>query len=362
MDAKILIVDDSSTDRIIISNILQECNLVTATDGFEALEVIRNNHDLDLIILDLNMPRMDGFEVLENIKNGNVTCKADVIILTNYEETENEIRGLDLGAVDYIRKPLNVDSLLKRVEVHLNLTKARNKIESHNQILEEMVQKRTEELIISRDITIRALVGLLEIRDIESSNHTKRTQWMMKKLCEHLATKPNYGKILTKDYINELFKTASLHDIGKVGIPDSILLKKGKLNKKEYELMKKHVKYGVDALTHEINENCIGPFIKMGLEIVGNHHEKYDGTGYPNALKGKDIPLPGRLMAIIDVYDALTSKRVYKEAFEHEYSLDLIKKDSGKHFDPDIVVAFLEVEQEILKISQKYMPLTKQED
>lgn len=362
MSSKILIVDDSSTDRIIISNMLRNYDLYTATDGFEALDIIADHIDFDIIILDLNMPKMDGFEVLRKIKSEEVVCHADVIILTNYEEIENEIMGLDLGAVDYIRKPLNVESTLKRVEVHLELSRAKKKIEHHNQILEETVQKRTEELVVSRDITIRALVGLLEVRDLESSNHTKRTQWMMKKLCDHLMSKSFCEDILTEEYSNELFKTAPLHDIGKVGIPDSILMKKGKLNTEEYEQMKNHVMYGVDALTHEVHQDYIGPFIKAGLEIVGNHHEKFDGTGYPNGLKGKDIPLAGRLMAIIDVYDALTSKRIYKDAFQHEYSLDLIIKESGKHFDPDIVEAFLEIEQEIYDISQKYMPKIKEED
>jgi len=355
LNSKILIVDDSSTERVIISNMLKGYDLYTATDGYEALEKISNNIDFDIIILDLNMPGMDGFEVLRKIKNEYLNCSADVIILTNYEEIENEIKGLDLGAVDYIRKPLNVEATLKRVEVHLELSRAKKRIEHHNHTLEETVKRRTEELVISRDTTIRALVGLLEVRDLESSNHTKRTQWMMKALCEHLKSKSYCEDILTKDYINKLFKTAPLHDIGKVGIPDSILMKKEKLDKEEYEYMKKHVMYGVDALTHEVHKGYIDPFIKAGLDIVGNHHEKFDGTGYPKGLKGKDIPLAGRLMAIIDVYDALTSKRVYKDAFNHEYSLDLITKESDRHFDPEIVEAFLEIEQEIYKISQKYM-------
>ena len=362
MNSKILIVDDSSTDRIIIKNMLKAYDLYTANDGFEALDIISKNIDFDIIILDLNMPGMDGFEVLSKIKNKEVKCSADIIILTNYDEIENEIKGLDLGAVDYIRKPLNLESTLKRVKVHLELSIAKKKIEYHNHILEETVQKRTKELVISRDITISALVGLLEIRDFESSNHCKRTQWMMKKLSEYLRSKSYYEDILTEEYCNYLFKTTPLHDIGKVGIADSILMKKGKLSIDEYEEMKKHVMYGVDALTHEIDEDYIEPFIKVGLDIIGNHHEKFDGTGYPKGIKGKDIPLAGRLMAIIDVYDALTSKRVYKDAFRHEYSIDLIRKESGKHFDPDIVEAFLEIEQEIFEISQKYMPKIKEED
>lgn len=355
MNGKILIVDDSSTDRAIISGILYDYDLFVAKDGIEALEIIEENPSLDLVILDLNMPRMNGFEVLERINDRPDTKRVSVVILTNYEEVDQEIKGLALGAVDYIRKPLNVESLRKRVEVHLNLTWANKKIEKYNQELEEEVLQRTKELIITRNVTIHALIGLLEARDIESSNHTRRTQGMMRVLSLYLKNKGSFTDVLTDDYIIELCDTAPLHDIGKVAIADSILLKEGKLNNEEYELMKKHVDFGVEALTHETNDRDTVSFIKTAIEIVGSHHEKFDGTGYPKGLKGNEIPLAGRLMAIIDVYDALTTKRVYKPAFDHQFSLDLIRNQSGRHFDPLIVEAFLEIENLILNISQKFI-------
>lgn len=355
MDAKILIVDDSKTDMMIICNMLYDCELICAYDGLEAMERIKENLDIDLIILDLNMPRMNGFEVLENLRNDSVYKKLVTLILTNYDETENEIRGLDLGAVDYIRKPINLESLRKRIEVHLRLINAHKRIEHHNMLLEETVIKKTKELIITRDITIQALIGLLEVRNIESSNHTKRTQLMIKLLCEHLSNNHVYKDVLTKEYITEIFETAPLHDIGKVGIPDSILLKPGRLNTEEYEIMKKHTTYGVEALRHGLNHSDLPAFIKTAIEIAGTHHEHFDGTGYPLGLKGGNIPLAGRLMAIVDVYDALTSRRVYKPAFNHEYSLELIKDDSGKQFDPEIVSAFMEIEKEVLMISRKFV-------
>ncbi len=354
MTAKIMIVDDSKTDRLIISNMLSDYELICACDGVEAMEIIQKNLDLDLIILDLNMPRMNGFEVLEALREDEKARKIVTLILTNYDETENEIRGLDLGAVDYIRKPLNIESLRKRIDVHLNLRSARRSIEQHNQILEETVTKRTRELVITRDITIQALIGLLEVRNIESSNHTKRTQWMMKALCEHLRNNREYVHIFTDEYIKELFKTAPLHDIGKVGIPDNILLKPGKLDYEEFEIMKKHTTFGVEALSHDLQKD-VPSFIQTAIEIAGTHHERFDGSGYPSGLKGKDIPLSGRLMTIVDVYDALTSQRVYKPAYDHEYALDLIKGESGKQFDPDIVTAFLEIETEILKITGQFL-------
>ncbi len=276
------------------------------------------------------------------------------LILTNYDESENEIRGLDLGAVDYIRKPLNMESLRKRIEVHISLRKARKYIEEQNLILEERVSIRTRELVMTRDVTIHALIGLLEVRNIESSNHTKRTQWMMKILCEHLKTKQKYADILDDEYITELFQTAPLHDIGKVGIPDKILLKPGRLDSEEFEIMKKHTTYGVEALTHELNPKNVTTFIRTAIEIVGTHHEKFDGTGYPHGLKAEEIPLCGRMMAIIDVYDALTSKRVYKPAVAHEEALAIILSERSKHFDPSLIDAFIEVEKDIQQIRYKY--------
>lgn len=240
--------------------------------------------------------------------------------------------------------------------MHLNLKMARKNIELYNSKLEETVNERTHELVVTRDVTIHALIGLLEVRNIESSNHTVRTQWIMKRLCEHLSTKQNYSELLTEEYINELFKTAPLHDIGKVGIPDSILLKPGRLTVEEFEIMKKHTTYGVEALSHEIGSSEIVPsFVKTAIEIAGTHHERFDGSGYPKGLSGMDIPLPGRLMAIIDVYDALMSKRVYKPAYEFGDTIDKIMKERGKHFDPELLDAFIEIKDQIHEISLAFI-------
>jgi putative two-component system response regulator len=356
MKAKILIVDDSETDRLIIRNILKDYELTEACDGLEAITIIQNSSDFDLVILDLNMPKMNGFEVLKTLKNNPASTESSIIILTNYDESENEIKGLELGAVDYIRKPLNIQSLRKRIDIHVNLRNIQKSIENYNQILEETVKERTHELIITRDLTIHALIGLLEVRDVESSNHTIRTQYMVKEISEYLRNKEEYKDILTEDYIMELYKTAPLHDIGKVGIPDKILLKPGKLSFEEFEIMKKHTTFGVEALSYNLKNENAPSFIKTAIEIAGTHHEKFDGTGYPMGLKGKDIPLPGRIMAITDVYDALTSKRVYKPAYEHEYAIEYIKSESGKHFDPEIVEAFIEIQDRIFEISNKFKP------
>ena len=355
MDMKILAVDDSMTDIAIIKGILFDYNVVTAANGMEAMEILEKDPAIDIMLLDLNMPIMNGFDVLEELSRRKIARKLATLILTNSDEIENEIKGLEMGALDYIRKPLNFLSLRKRIEVHINLRNARIKLEDCNVSLERTVDERTNELIQTRDITIHALTGLLETRNIETSNHTKRTQWMMKVLCEYLQHNGKYSDILTDSYIGELFSTAPLHDIGKVGIPDVILLKPSKLTFDEFEIMKKHSMYGVSALRYELGVDNTPSFVNTAIEIIGTHHEKYDGSGYPQGLKGKDIPLSGRLMAIIDVYDALVSKRVYKDALDHEDALRIIKEEKGWHFDPDIVDAFVDIESTIKEISTKYI-------
>lgn len=351
---KILIADDSKTDVAIISSILSDYELIFAFDGVEALEQMEQHSNIDIIILDINMPRMNGFEVLEYIKAHPEYKDIAVLVLTNVDEIDNEMRGLDLGAVDYIRKPLNIRSLRKRVELQIKLKNARDALAQQNIILEKRVQERTRESVLTRDVTIHALVSLLEVRNVESSNHTKRTQLMMRGLCAHLRTKPHYGTILTDSYSAELFDTTPLHDIGKVGIPDHILLKPGKLTPDEFEIMKKHTTYGVEAL------RCMGPesdslsFVRTAAEIAGTHHEKFDGSGYPGGLIGKEIPLGGRLMAIIDVYDALVNKRVYKPAFTHETTVEMMENERGTHFDPELLDAFFEIGAEVQTIVDNF--------
>ena len=196
---------------------------------------------------------------------------------------------------------------------------------------------------------------LFRSRDLESSNHTKRTQWIIKTICEKLRENPKYADLLTDAYVNTLFETSPLHDIGKVGIPDNILLKPGKLTSEEFEIMKGHVNLGMNALKVELGEDEEPEFLKVAMQCICGHHERFKGKGYPKGLVGEDIPLPGRLMAIADVYDALISKRVYKEAFDHQFALDLIQKESGEQFDPEIVDAFMAVEQKIKEISEQYL-------
>jgi putative two-component system response regulator len=353
MGNKILIVEDSVVDVALIKAILSDQDLYFAKDGVEAFEVIDQIPDIDLMILDINMPRMNGFEVLEIMRNNPKYAKIVTLILTNHDELENEIKGLSLGAVDYIRKPLNIESLRKRIDIHSRLKQATKLLEENNSILEETIKERTSEIALTRSITIHALIGLLEIRDIESGNHTIRTQYFIKAICEELAKKERYKDILTEEYIREIFDTAPLHDIGKVGVPDNILLKPGKLTPEEYEKMKLHVIYGVNAIMVD-SHLAVPSFIKTASEIIGGHHEQFNGNGYPNGLKGEEIPLSARLMAFADVYDALINKRVYKEAFSHEVAMNMILERSGTQFDPEIVEAFVACEGRIIEIAEQY--------
>ncbi len=344
---KVLIVDDSKTDVLMISSMLPDYERLSAYDGIEAMEVLRQHPDVDILVLDLNMPRMNGYEVLEAIRDNPEIKNIAPIILTNYGEIDSEIRGLELGAVDYIRKPLNIRSLRKRIELHAHLIAAKKILEQHNYALEREVAARTKESTLTRDATIRAMVSLLEVRNIESSNHTKRTQMMMSALCDYLKNIEPYSAILTEAYIHELCSTVPLHDIGKMGIPDHILLKPGKLTPDEFEVMKQHTTFGAEALKGEGGKNLNLSFICTAVELIETHHERFDGDGYPNGLSGMDIPLSGRLMAIVDVYDALVNERVYKPAIPHVQALEIIRGERGRQFDPSIVDAFMSIEQQM---------------
>ncbi|AEV27935.1 response regulator containing a CheY-like receiver domain and an HD-GYP domain [Sphaerochaeta pleomorpha str. Grapes] len=345
----ILIVDDSNTDSILIGAMLRSNFVMYAKDGIQALEIVASGQHIDLILLDLHMPLLDGFGVMAELNK--LKNEIPVMILTNSDEIEKEIKGLELGAVDYIRKPLNILALNKRVDIQLKLIEATKNIKHNNKILEETVRLRTREVLKTNEITINALIRLLEIRNIESSNHSKRTQAMMEVLCKEIVGLDLPGYYLDEKQILDLIHTAPLHDIGKVGIPDSILLKKGKLNPEEFEIMKRHVKFGVEALEFGTSgETFKFDFIKTAKELIGSHHEWFDGSGYPNGLAGTAIPLSGRLMAIIDVYDALTSKRIYKEAMTHQEAMAILYEEKESHFDPVVFQAFLHMQMEILDI------------
>lgn len=354
MRSTILIVDDSPMVIHLLLGILEEYHLKFALNGEDALKIVRENPDIDLILLDIEMPIKNGYEVLSELKMDPKLSEIPVIYLTAKDDFEEEAKGLEMGAVDYIKKPMNTAILKARVETHINLRFAKVFIEKQNEILENKVRQRTREIIITRDITINSMMSLLEVRDIESGHHIKRTQFYIQELCNYLSKTGPYKSQLTKEKVINIFRTAPLHDIGKVGIPDKILLKPGKLTAEEFEIMKKHTTHAIQAFSNVDERLGDTNFLNIAKEIAGSHHERWDGKGYPYGLKGNEIPIPGRMMAIADVYDALVNKRVYKEAFSHEESVKIILAEKGKQFDPVMIDAFKVLENKFRLINVKY--------
>ena len=347
IDAKpaVLIVDDAPDNIALISSLLKETYRVkAATSGELALSLVEGSSPPDLVLLDIVMPGMDGYEVCRRMKANPASADIPVIFLTARSEAPDEEKGLGLGAIDYITKPISPPIMLARIRTHLRLKSVSDFLKDKNAYLESEVARRTEEIGMVQDATMIALGSLAETRDNETGNHIRRTQCYIRALAEKLADHPRFRKQLNAENIQLLYKSAPLHDIGKVGIPDTILRKAGKLDEKEFEIMKRHTVLGRDAiLAAEDRLDSPNTFLAMARELAWSHHERWDGKGYPRGLAGDDIPLPGRLMAIPDVYDALISKRVYKKAYTHEEAVDFIKAGDGKQFDPDILEAFLEI-------------------
>lgn len=333
--ATILIVDDAPENIDILRGLLkEEYKIKVAINGAKALKIAQTTPSLDLILLDVMMPNMDGYEVCRQLKSKISTASIPVIFVTAKGEADDETLGFDLGAVDYITKPISPPVVKKRVQIHLAL---------HNEkrLLKALVLERTQELEASRKEIIACLSKAAEYKDNDTGMHVKRMS--------------QYAKILglasgmTEDEASALQETASMHDIGKIGLPDYILQKPGRLNAAEIKKMQEHPQIGVDILG---GQTCV--LLNMARSIAISHHEKWDGSGYPNGLKGEEIPLHGRIAAIADVFDALTAPRPYKDAWSVEEAIKLMKKESGKHFDPQLIELFIGCLPNIIKIKKQY--------
>ncbi|MGA2544921.1 MAG: two-component system response regulator [Rectinemataceae bacterium] len=354
--ATILIVDDSPDSVALLSSLLKDTYRVkVAITGEKALVIAAGEEQPDLILLDIMMPGMDGYEACRRLKQNPKTAEIPVIFLTAKSEAMDEERGFELGAEDYIVKPPSPPIVIARIRTHLRLKNVRDFLKDKNEYLEAEVVRRTREVGVIQDVTMIAMGSLAETRDNETGNHIRRTQHYIKILAEKMREHPRFKEHLPAGTIDLLYKSAPLHDIGKVGIPDGILKKPGKLDPDEFEVMKTHTTLGRAAiLSAEKSLGSPNSFLSLAREIAWSHHEKWDGTGYPQGLSGDDIPIPGRLMAIADVYDALISARVYKRAFTHEETLDIIKKGIGTHFDPDIALVFMEISEQFRKIALSF--------
>lgn len=354
--ATILIVDDTKLNIQVIKSNLEDngYNILLSETGEAALSIASEKKP-DLILLDVMMPGMDGFEVCSILKGQESTKDIPIIFLTARSEPEDIIKGFKLGAVDYLRKPFEVSELLVRVQTHIKLKNLQ-----HN--LEDMVQERAQELVEAHN-------ELNEMHDELTFVHTKLQEAyleIIRRLARaadyrdnetgmHIIRMSNYSAILgkaagmeLKDY-RSLMHAASMHDVGKIGIPDAVLLKPGKLTESEFETMKTHSTLGSKLLS-----GIQSKVLSMAAKIAITHHEKWDGSGYPNGLVGEEIPIEGRIAGIVDVFDALISKRPYKKAWSVDEAVKLIKSEKGKHFDPRLVDLFLENLPEILKIKEEF--------
>lgn len=350
----IMIVEDTEMNIDILVEALQdEYELIVAINGAEALELAEEQKP-DLILLDIMMPEMDGYEVLKRLKETSELNHIPVILLSAITDSDSKFKGFSLGAVDYVTKPFEIIEVKARVKTQLKLEDARLMLEGQNIVLEQKVKERTELIEKTNFATIYCLAALAETRDPETGQHIKRTQKYIRELALELRSNKEYADVLTDEYIELLYKSAPLHDIGKVGVKDSILLKPGKLTDEEFEEMKKHTIYGGESLMVGIKELGEESFLTLAKEIALTHHEKWDGSGYPRGLSNKDIPISGRLMALSDVYDALISKRVYKGAFTHEDARTIILEGRGTHFDPDVVDAFISREDKFIEIMEQF--------
>ncbi|MBN2540762.1 MAG: response regulator [Bacilli bacterium] len=336
---RLAIIDDEPINLQVLSKLLMnEYNISVFKSGESFLSHMDKMQKPSLILLDIIMPGLDGYQTLRKIKEYPEYQEIPVIFITSLDSSLDEEKGFNVGAMDYIIKPFKPVVVKKRIRVQLELKEARDFLKEKNEWLEDEVTNRIKETIIVQDVTLGIVTQLVETRDLETGNHIYRTSRYMEILAKKLKTKQEYKSTLTSEYIELITKAAPLHDIGKIGIPDSILLKPGKLTPEEYEIMKTHVQKGADAISLAIKQTLemhakdkessalALRFLDVAHEIILYHHERWDGLGYPGRLVGSKTPIPGRMMALADVFDALTTPRVYKAAWSFDEATKYIKE------------------------------------
>jgi putative two-component system response regulator len=353
----IMIVDDNIANLRIAKNSLSGAfDIFTVPSAAKMFDLLTRNKP-DLILLDIDMPEMDGYEAIKTLKNNPDTRDIPVIFLTGMSSPEDELKGLSLGAIDYISKPFMPQLLHKRVELHVTveiqkrlledqakkLEAQRTELKSFNENLQKLVAEKTGKVLELQSAILKTVADLVESRDNITGGHVERTQHGLKVLIEGLEDLGLYREQIRKWDIDLMLESSQLHDVGKIAIADSILNKPGRLTPEEFEEIKKHAALGVEIIERIESETSDSDFLKYAKVFAGTHQEKWDGTGYPNGLAGEDIPLPGRLMAIADVYDALVSDRPYKKAFSHEEAVQIILGGKGTHFDPVLTDVFEQV-------------------
>jgi putative two-component system response regulator len=354
----VLIVDDEPDNLIVLCELLKgHYHVKVANNGVTGLKIARSDSRPDIILLDIMMPGMDGYEVCRRLKQEPLSANIPVIFLTAKSDPESEAYGLGLGAVDYITKPISPPILLARIKAQLQIKLDADFLEDKSRYLEREVIRRSREVAAIQELTILALASLAGFREHETGNHLFRIQHYIKALAEKLRFNPRFVHFLSDNNINLLFWVAPLHDLGKFGIPDRILLKPGdtRFTPEEFEIVKSHTTLGWRAIRQA--EQSLGisvAVLNIAKDVILYHHEKMDGSGYPEGLAGDDIPLSARLMAIADVYDALVSERTYRASMTHEQAVKIIREGRGSHYDADIVDAFVEIAGEFQAIAKRY--------
>jgi len=339
--ASVLLVDDAPDNLRALATIIRRAGLVPrpVTSGRSAIEAAVVDPP-DLIVLDVNMPEMSGFEVCRWLKQDERLNDIPVIFISGLLDAADKVEAFRVGGADFISKPFDEAEVLARINAQLRLRRLQSQLVEYSQQLEQRVAQQVQVATASQMATIFALAKLAEVRDDDTGQHIERVQTWSKLLALQLRETGGRAAQLNDLFIDTLFQTAPLHDIGKVGIPDAVLLKPGKLDPVEFSEIKKHCALGASTLEAVVRRYPDNQFLRMGIQVARSHHEKWDGSGYPDGLKGDAIPLPARIVAVADFYDALTSRRCYRPAFCHDETSRMIHEGNGTHFDPDVVTAF----------------------
>jgi len=352
----LLVVDDTPENLQLMNALLRARYRVRlATSGEACLELALQPPQPDLVLLDIMMPGIDGYETCRRLKADARTCGIPVIFLTAMDQESDQEEGFRCGCVDFLTKPISPSLTLARVATHLSLKQATDQLAARNRSLSEEVELRTREVQQVQDVTILAMASLAETRDNETGMHIRRTQNYVRVLAEGLHQSSPYDHLLDASMIELLYKSAPLHDIGKVGIPDGILLKPGRLTSAEFEAMKRHAELGGRIIASaEKRLETPSSFLRFAREIAHSHHENWDGSGYPDGLAGEAIPLSARLMAVADVYDALISRRCYKQPMSHGDAAAMILAESGRKFDPVVIAMFRQLADRFASIAAQF--------
>ncbi len=357
---KILIVDDDRSIRELLTALLRrDHDLAEAACGEEALELVETFAP-DLVLLDIMMPGIDGYETCRRLKSEPQGGRMQVIMVSSKSSRQEQLRAYEVGADDYVVKPFDPLELRSRVQLHCQLQEAmgtvdsvKTTIDSHHSELKRLSQERTQEIMATQDVAVFILAKVAESRDNETGEHLIRMRSYSQILAEELGHEGPYAQQIDPRFLEDLYRSSPLHDVGKVGISDSILLKPGPLTPDERSVMQQHTTMGADILDEAVGMSTVGGFLSMAAEIARYHHEWFDGTGYPSGLAGHQIPLSARIVALADVYDALASVRPYKRAFPPLDAKEMIEAESGRHFDPVIVKALDKCFEDFLKIGKQ---------